>query len=52
VGGETGGAGADALIAEAEALADLGVSLLTIGASGPDYDLAGAETLCRWRDRR
>jgi probable F420-dependent oxidoreductase len=52
VGGETGGAGADALIAEAEALADLGVSLLTIGASGPDYDLRGAETLCRWRDRR
>ena len=52
VGGETGGAGPDALVAEAEALADLGVSLLTIGASGPDYGLAGAETLCRWRDRR
>src|SRR5277367_2538203 len=52
VGGETGGAGADALIAEAEALTDLGVTLLTIGATGPDYDLTGAETLCRWRDRR
>jgi probable F420-dependent oxidoreductase len=52
VGGETGGAGADALIAEAEALTDLGVTLLTIGATGPNYDLTGAETLCRWRDRR
>jgi hypothetical protein len=52
VGGETGGADADRLSAAAAALADLGVSLLTIGASGPDYDLAGAETLCRWRDRR
>jgi probable F420-dependent oxidoreductase len=52
VGGETGRSGAEALIAEAEALTDLGVSLLTIGATGPDYDLTGAETLCRWRDRR
>jgi probable F420-dependent oxidoreductase len=52
VGGETGGAGADRLIAEAEALTDLGVSLLTVGSSGPDYDLAGAEVLCRWRDAR
>ena len=52
VGGETGGADADRLIAEAEELTELGVSVLTIGASGPDYDLAGAETLCRWRDRR
>jgi probable F420-dependent oxidoreductase len=52
VGGETGVADAGRLIAEAEALTDLGVGLLTIGASGPDYDLTGAETLCRWRDRR
>lgn len=53
VGGETGGgANTDALIAEAEALAELGVTLLTIGASGPDYDLNGAEALCRWRDQR
>jgi alkanesulfonate monooxygenase SsuD/methylene tetrahydromethanopterin reductase-like flavin-dependent oxidoreductase (luciferase family) len=52
VGGETGGKDAKRLIAEAEALTELGVSLLTIGASGPDYDLTGAETLCRWRDRR
>jgi alkanesulfonate monooxygenase SsuD/methylene tetrahydromethanopterin reductase-like flavin-dependent oxidoreductase (luciferase family) len=52
VGGETGAADAGRLIAEAEALTDLGVGLLTIGSSGPDYDLTGAETLCRWRDRR
>jgi alkanesulfonate monooxygenase SsuD/methylene tetrahydromethanopterin reductase-like flavin-dependent oxidoreductase (luciferase family) len=52
VGGETGHDGADGLIAEAEALAGLGVTLLTVGASGPDYDLTGAEALCRWRDRR
>jgi alkanesulfonate monooxygenase SsuD/methylene tetrahydromethanopterin reductase-like flavin-dependent oxidoreductase (luciferase family) len=52
VGGETGASDAPRLIAEAEALTDLGVGLLTIGSSGPDYDLTGAETLCRWRDRR
>jgi probable F420-dependent oxidoreductase len=53
VGGETvAGGGAAGLIVEAEALAELGVTLLTIGASGPHYDLTGAEALCRWRDRR
>ncbi|ORW08236.1 LLM class F420-dependent oxidoreductase [Mycobacterium kyorinense] len=53
VGGETGrGRGADALIAEAEALTGLGVTLLTVGSTGPDYDLSAAETLCRWRDNR
>jgi probable F420-dependent oxidoreductase len=46
------GADADGLIAEAEAFADLGVSLLTVGCGGPDYDLTAAEVLCRWRDRR
>jgi hypothetical protein len=52
VGGETGtGDGADGLIAEAEALTNLGVSLLTVGSSGPDYNLSAAEALCRWRDR-
>jgi probable F420-dependent oxidoreductase len=51
VGGETGaGQGVDELIAEAEVLAGVGVSLLTIGSSGPDYDLTGAQALCRWRD--
>jgi probable F420-dependent oxidoreductase len=52
VGGETGARGSDALIAEAEALTSLGVTLLTVGSSGPDYDLTAAETLCRWRDSR
>ena len=32
--------------------ADLGVTLLTVGANGPDYDLSDAEALCRWRDQR
>jgi probable F420-dependent oxidoreductase len=42
----------DALIAEAEALVGLGVTLLTVGTGGPDYDLSSAEALCRWRDSR
>jgi probable F420-dependent oxidoreductase len=42
----------DALIEEAEVMAGLGVSLFTVGVNGPDYDLAGAEALCRWRDAR
>jgi hypothetical protein len=33
-------------------LTGLGVRLLTIGASGPDYDLTAAEALCRWRDQK
>ena len=44
--------GLDAMLAEADALADLGVSILTVGANGPDYDLTAAEALCRWRDQR
>ena len=53
VGGETGqDASGDALTANAESLVGLGVTLLTVGSTGPDYDLANAETLCRWRDRR
>lgn len=42
----------DAMLAEADALVGLGVTLLTIGVNGPDYDLTKAEALCRWRDRR
>ncbi|MGE2692968.1 LLM class F420-dependent oxidoreductase [Mycolicibacterium pulveris] len=42
----------DALLTEADALAGLGVTLLTVGANGPDYDLTEAEALCRWRDRQ
>ncbi|EUA03687.1 F420-dependent oxidoreductase family protein [Mycobacterium kansasii 824] len=37
-------------IADAEALVRLGVTLLTVGCDGPDYDLTAAEQLCRWRD--
>jgi hypothetical protein len=46
------GEGLAAMIANAEALVGLGVSLLTIGVNGPDYDLTAAEALCRWRDGR
>ena len=46
------GKGTDALLAEADALADLGVTLLTVGVNGPAYDLSHAEALCRWRDER
>ncbi|HEX5144431.1 MAG TPA: LLM class F420-dependent oxidoreductase [Mycobacterium sp.] len=51
-GGVARGEGTDALLANAEALAALGVSLLTVGVNGPDYDLTGARELCRWRDSR
>jgi hypothetical protein len=46
------GEGKEALLANAEALVGLGVSLLTVGVNGPDYDLSNAEALCRWRDER
>ena len=45
-------ASTDALIANAEELVALGISLLTVGVNGPDYDLTTAEALCRWRDAR
>ncbi|BBX33193.1 LLM class F420-dependent oxidoreductase [Mycolicibacterium mageritense] len=44
--------GVDAMLAEADALADLGVTILTVGVNGPDYDLSAAAALCRWRDGR
>jgi probable F420-dependent oxidoreductase len=40
------------LIANAETLVGLGVTLLTVGSGGPDYDLTAAEALCKWRDSR
>jgi probable F420-dependent oxidoreductase len=46
-GGDT-----DTLITNADALADLGVTLLTVGCDGPDYDLGPAQALIRWRDNR
>ena len=42
----------DTLLDDAEALAGVGVTMLTVGVNGPDYDLTQAEALCRWRDRR
>ena len=46
------GKGADTLVANAEALAQLGVTLMTVGCDGPDYNLEPAEALVRWRDNR
>jgi hypothetical protein len=46
------GRDADTLVANAEALAGLGVTLMTVGCGGPDYNLGPAETLVRWRDNR
>ena len=43
------GSGED-VVPNAEALVSLGVTLLTVGVNGPDYDLSDAEALCRWRD--
>jgi probable F420-dependent oxidoreductase len=42
----------EAAIAGAESFVDLGVTLLTIGVNGPDYDLTLAEALVKWRDER
>jgi hypothetical protein len=46
------GEGIAGLIANAEGLSALGVTMLTMGVNGPDYDLSAAEALCRWRDKR
>jgi len=51
-GVESSGDGFESMLATAETLVGLGVSLLTVGVNGPDYDLAPAEALCRWRDER
>jgi alkanesulfonate monooxygenase SsuD/methylene tetrahydromethanopterin reductase-like flavin-dependent oxidoreductase (luciferase family) len=40
------------LVANAETLVGLGVTTLTVGCGGPDYDLSAAEELCKWRDSR
>jgi hypothetical protein len=42
----------ETVVAAAEALARLGVTLLTVGCDGPDYDLGPAQALVRWRDSR
>ncbi|WP_059014596.1 LLM class F420-dependent oxidoreductase [Mycobacterium sp. M26] len=46
------GRDAETLAANAEALAALGVTLMTVGCDGPDYDLSAAQALIRWRDSR
>ena len=46
------GRDAESLVANAEALAALGVTLMTVGCDGPGYNLGPAETLVRWRDSR
>ena len=38
--------------AEAQAYVDAGVSLFTVGAGGPDYDLTGLVEAIQWRDER
>jgi alkanesulfonate monooxygenase SsuD/methylene tetrahydromethanopterin reductase-like flavin-dependent oxidoreductase (luciferase family) len=40
------------MIEGAESLVGLGVTLLTMGVNGPDYDLGPAEALVKWRDDR
>lgn len=42
----------EAALAGAESLVWLGVTLLTVGVNGPDYDLSIAEALVKWRDER
>lgn len=42
----------DDVVANAEALARLGVTLMTVGCNGPDYDLSQAQALVAWRDTR
>ncbi|MDA2892226.1 LLM class F420-dependent oxidoreductase [Mycolicibacterium sp. BiH015] len=49
---EAKGRDADALVENAGAVTALGISMLTVGVNGPDYDLSQAEALCRWRDRQ
>jgi probable F420-dependent oxidoreductase len=49
VGEDTGDI--DAVLAKAKELTKVGVTLLTFGVNGPDYDLSVVEALCRWRDQ-
>ena len=37
------------LVRTADAISAEGVSLITVGTTGPDYDLTAVEALCRWR---
>lgn len=42
----------DDIVANAEDLARLGVTLMTVGCNGPDYDLGPAQALIAWRNTR
>ena len=42
--------GVEEALQKADALREAGVTLITVGASGPDYDLSVLDALCRWRD--
>ena len=48
----TGDLAGGGLIANAETLVNLGVTMLTVGCGGPDYELTAAEALCKWRNGR
>ena len=49
---EAKGSTLDELVEEAAELTSLGISMLTVGVNGPDYDLSQAEALCRWQNQR
>jgi len=38
-------------VSDADALVDLGVTLFTIGLSGPEYDMSSVPSWLEWRDR-
>ncbi|MDL9935341.1 LLM class F420-dependent oxidoreductase [Gordonia sp. ABSL1-1] len=40
----------DDALRKADALSAAGISLITVGVGGPDYDLTTLDALCRWRD--
>ncbi|MFW0793091.1 LLM class F420-dependent oxidoreductase [Gordonia sp. CPCC 205515] len=42
----------DDALRKADGLVEAGISLITVGAGGPDYDLTKLEALCRWRDEQ
>lgn len=43
------GASPDEAVRQAAELAELGLSVITVGVGGPDYDLSALEALCKWR---
>ncbi|MAU80965.1 LLM class F420-dependent oxidoreductase [Gordonia sp. Z-3] len=40
----------DDALREADELVAAGISLITVGAGGPDYDLSVLEAVCKWRE--